>query len=568
MLKWILVLLLGVLVGIVWESPTAQYQLMKELSKVRLLVNTKASQYEPWQIMALSVGATILIYKMYLFLFREARLTLRERVKAAIFSFIRQLPVIKTKIDQELKSVSTLLRKDILSPKQGEIYHLSLPNKGLTQEEVMQELSQLDKLATADWKNGKVSGCAYNCNEELTKLCTEVFSRYSWSNPLHPDVFPEVRKMEAELIIWCVKIFNGGADACGCTTSGGTESILMAMKAYRELGYSKGIQYPEIICCTSTHSAFDKAAKYFQMKIVHVKSDPLTHKVNIKAMKRAISRNTVVLVGSAPQFPHGTIDPIGEIAKLARKYKVGLHVDCCLGGFILPFMDKAGFPIEPFDFRLPEVTSISADLHKYGYTPKGISVLLYSRRELRRFQFFVTTEWQGGIYASPTQAGSRPGSIIAASWACMMYMGIDGYVESTRKVVSTTRWIAAELEKIPNIHIVGIPTSCIVAFGSKDFDIYRLNSLLSKRGWRLNSLQFPPAVHLCVTVLHTHDGVAAKLISDVKEVVAEVMKNPSKKAEGAAAFYGTSQSVSDRSIIADVGTLFIETQLTAEPYQD
>lgn len=190
----------------------------------------------------------------------------------------------------------------------------------------------------------------------------------------------------------------------------------------------------------SAHAAFDKAGAYFDITIVHVPLDR-TMSADVRAMARAITSNTVAIVGSACGYPHGNIDPIEELGRLAQRRGVGLHVDCCLGGFLVPFMDEAGFPLPPFDFRVPGVTSISCDTHKYGFAPKGSSVLLYRHKSLRRFQYFVATDWCGGIYASPSINGSRPGALIAGTWAALMFMGRAGYVKSTRQIVETAKYI-------------------------------------------------------------------------------------------------------------------------------
>lgn len=287
--------------------------------------------------------------------------------------------------------------------------------------------------------------------------------------------------------------------------------------------------------------------------------------VDLKAMARAISSNTVVLVGSTPQFPHGIIDPIQDIAKLALKHNVGVHVDCCLGGFILPFMEKAGYQLDPFDFRVKGVTSISADTHKYGYTPKGTSVLMYSNKALRHNQYFMDPNWQGGIYATACMTGSRAGCLIAATWATLLYMGEEGYVQATRDIIETTKTIIKGLEDIPGIRIMGKPKAMIVAIDSADFNIFRLSPALRERGWHLNTLQLPASVHLCVTMVHTKEGVAKRFIKDVKECVAEMMQDPKAKAAGQAAFYGMAASIPDRSIVKELAAEFIDLMYKATP---
>lgn len=448
--------------------------------------------------------------------------------------------------------------------KEGMSYTKLLPAQGLSQKELLDKIREYETLSEVDWTKGKVSGAVYWGDEKLTDLLVKVYGEFAWSNPLHPDLFPGVRKMEAEVVRMTCALFNGGPDSCGTVTSGGTESILMACKAYRDMAHERGIKHPEIIAPVSVHAAFDKAAHYFGMKLIHIPLDKKTMKVDVKAMKRAISRNTAMLVCSAPQFPHGIMDPVIEVAKLAVKYNIPFHVDACLGGFLIVFMEKAGFKLEPFDFRVKGVTSISADTHKYGYAPKGSSVVLYSDKKFRHYQYFVAPDWQGGIYASPTIAGSRPGGIIAACWATMMYMGEKGYVEATKKVVETARKIKAGIRQIDGMFVFGDPEVSVVALGSDVFDIFRLSNALTSKGWNLNTLQFPSSIHICVTMLHTQPGVAEQFIGDVKREVAIIMKNPKEKTTGMGAIYGMAQSIPDRSMVAEISQGFLDCLYSTE----
>jgi sphinganine-1-phosphate aldolase len=265
-----------------------------------------------------------------------------------------------------------------------------------------------------------------------------------------------------------------------------------------------------------------------------------------------------MLAGSAPQFPHGVIDPIQAIAKLGVRYGIPVHVDSCLGGFLVPFMREAGFPLEPFDFEIDGVTSISADTHKYGYAPKGSSVVMYSNQKYRQFQYFVAPDWPGGIYASPSFSGSRAGAIIAACWATLMFMGHNGYVEATRKIITTTRYIESKLSTVPGVFVCGKAEVSVIAFGSKDFNIYRLSDALVHAGWNLNALQFPSSIHLCVTLVHTKPGIADRFIEDFKRCTAEIMKSPNAEVGGQAAMYGLAQSIPDRSIVSEIAAGFFD----------
>lgn len=529
---------------------------LQYLNQARNLVNGKYAGIEPVQLIASTVAATLVVVWLHMFLVQPESLV--SRIKKKLFRVIRKLPIIGALIQKHVNKARSDVAANLTFLKEAKNYVKTLPTKGLNQTDVMEKIKEYSTLGGVRWEDGKISGAVYSGEEELTKLLVKAYGEFAWTNPLHPDIFPGLRKMEAEVVRMCCALFHGGPNSCGTMTSGGTESILMACKAYREMAYDKGIKYPEILVPESAHAAFDKAANYFGLKIVHI---PLNKdmQVDVKAMKRAISKNTAMLVCSAPQFPHGSIDPIEEVAELALKYKIPFHVDACLGGFLIVFMEKAGFPLSTrFDFRVNGVTSISADTHKYGYAPKGSSVILYSEEKYRQYQFFVAPDWQGGIYASPTISGSRPGGIIAACWATMMHKGEDGYVDATRRIISTTRFIVSELQKIEGIVIIGKPEVSVIALGSNVFDIYQLSNMLAAREWNLTILQYPSSIHICITLLHTNRGVAELFVKTVQECVTEIMKNPKAKTTGLGAIYGMAQMIPDRNLISEISHVYLD----------
>ncbi|KAF4105800.1 sphingosine-1-phosphate lyase 1 [Onychostoma macrolepis] len=532
------------------------------IEEARRFVNSQCAGLEPWQIIAATLLSTLGAVWLKGLLFQQESLT--SRVKKQFFKIIRKIPFIGATIQNQLNKALDDMSVSLCTLKEGMSYTKLLPAQGLTHKELLEKIREYETLSEVDWAKGKVSGAVYWGDEKLTDLLVKVYGEFAWTNPLHPDLFPGVRKMEAEVVRMACALFNGGPDSCGTVTSGGTESILMACKAYRDMAHERGIKHPEIIAPVSVHAAFDKAAHYFGMKLIHIPLDKKTMKVDVKAMKRAISRNTAMLVCSTPQFPHGIMDPVVEVAKLAVKYNIPFHVDACLGGFLIVFMEKAGFKLDPFDFRVKGVTSISADTHKYGYAPKGSSVVLYSDKKFRHYQYFVAPDWQGGIYASPSIAGSRPGGIIAACWATMMYIGEKGYVEATKKVVETARKIKAGIRQIDGMFVFGDPEVSVVALGSDVFDIFRLSNALTSEGWNLNTLQFPSSIHICVTMLHTQPGVAEQFISDVKREVAIIMKNPKEKTTGMGAIYGMAQSIPDRSMVTEVSQGFLDCLYSTE----
>ncbi|XP_040033711.2 sphingosine-1-phosphate lyase 1 isoform X2 [Gasterosteus aculeatus] len=532
------------------------------LEEGRRQVNARCGDMEPWQIIGATVITTLGALWVKGFVFQKE--SLPSRIKKLCFRLIRKIPFVGANIQSQLNKALDDMSASLCTLKEGMSYTKQLPSKGLSQSQVLDKIREYETLNEVQWENGCVSGAVYWGDESLTNLLVKVYGDFAWSNPLHPDIFPGVRKMEAEVVRMACTLFHGGPTSCGTVTSGGTESILMACKAYRDMAYERGVTYPEILAPVSVHAAFDKAAHYFGMKLVHVALDKNTMQVDVTAMKRAINKNTAMLVCSTPQFPHGIMDPVEEVAKLAVRYNIPMHVDACLGGFLIVFMAKAGFPLAPFDFRVKGVTSISADTHKYGYAPKGSSVILYSDTKYRHYQYFVAPDWQGGIYASPSVAGSRPGGIIAACWATMMHMGEDGYVNATKKIVSTTRKIQKEINKIKGVFVFGEPKVSVVAIGSNDFDIFRLSNALTSKGWNLNTLQYPSSIHICCTVLHTQSGVADRFIRDVKEQVAIIMKNPKEKTTGMGAIYGMAQSIPDRSMVTEISRGFLDCLYSTE----
>ncbi|XP_017878105.1 sphingosine-1-phosphate lyase-like [Ceratina calcarata] len=521
------------------------------------LVNNYFQGDEPWKIVTITSTTILSSVWLWNFVFQEE--SLAERAKKQMFSLMNCIPAIRNKIDQELDNINETFKEEVLQRMKDVLFIVKLPEEGIKPKEIIEKVKQSIQLGSYDWKSGRVSGAIYRIDTDLLQLMGDIYSIASYTNPLHPDVFPGVCKMEAEVVKIACNLFHGGEDSCGTMTSGGTESILLACKAYRDYARQvKGIKKPEIVVPVTVHSAFDKAAQYLKIKVRIVPVNQSSYTVCIKSMERAITRNTIMLAGSTPNFPYGTMDNIEAISKLGVKYNIPVHVDACLGGFLLCFMPDAGFDVPPFDFRLPGVTSISADTHKYGYAPKGSSIILYRNKKLRHHQYTITTDWPGGIYGSPTVSGSRAGGIIASCWATLMYFGYNEYLESTKKIIETTKYIEQRLRKLDGIFIFGTPATSVIALGSNDFDIYKLSEALNEKGWNLNPLQFPCGVHLCVTYVHTQHGVADQFLSDVQTELSTILKNPEIPVEGRFAIYGMSQSIPDRSIVSDFAKCYLD----------
>lgn len=482
-----------------------------------------------------------------------------KRAKKALFKWSRKIPAVRKKIDEAMLERKEDFENEIRKSIGSVPYIVKLPFDGLSEAAILEKVDEHLSLGHYKWKEGRVSGAVYYYDPKLVEFTQTVYGKASYTNPLHPDIFPGVCKMEAEVIRMTANLFHGGASACGCMTTGGTESLIMACKAYRDFAaYERGVSKPNIVMPVTAHSGFDKAAQYLGLYVKTVKLDPKSYTVDLQAMEKAINGNTIMLVGSAPNFPYGTMDDIEGIAKLGVKYNIPVHVDACLGGFLIAFMRRAGYQLPPFDFSLEGVTSISADTHKYGFSPKGSSVILYSHPKYRKFQYTVTTDWPGGIYGSPSVNGSRAGGVIAATWATMLHFGEDGYTEATKSIVDTTRYIEIGLRKIKGLFLFGTPATSVIAFGSKEFDIFLLAGALSSLGWNLNNLQFPSGVHIAITFMHTKEGVADRFVTDVTEQVEIIMRNPEKPAEGRMAMYGLAQSLTDRSLVQDLTKEYLE----------
>ena len=432
-----------------------------------------------------------------------------------------------------------------------------LPETGRDKTEIISEMQALCAKEESKWKDGFVSGAVYHGDEDHIDFLNQVYMLNSQSNPLHTDVWPSTTKFEAEVVAMTAKMLNAQKadddpdsddEVCGVVSSGGTESILLAMKTYRDWARDmQGISKPEMIVPTTAHAAFDKASQYFNIKMKRIPVDA-GFKADIAKTKEAITDNTIVIVGSTPSFPHGVIDPIEELSEIARDNDIGFHTDACLGGFILPWANKLGYPVPPFDFSLPGVTSISVDTHKYGYAAKGSSVILYRSLELRRYQFYTTTDWPGGLYLSPTFAGSRAGALSATAWAAMVAIGEKGYLEIAKKILETGAKIKKGIGEIPELYVLGDPLWDI-AFGSDTVDIYKVMDYMGVLKWSLNGLQMPPAVHLCLTHRHTQPGLAEKFLQDLKSAVDQVKANPDKETDGVGRLYGMSAQIPIKGVM-------------------
>ncbi len=400
----------------------------------------------------------------------------------------------------------------------------TLPVEGRDRDEVLAELAEMAKSEDAFWETGRCSGTMYCGDHDHYDFMNQAFALFSHANILQRDMFPSATKLEAEIIAMTLDMLHAEAvtdgQPVGMVTTGGTGSILHSMLAYREQAReARGIAAPNIVKPETGHPAFDKACHLLGIELRKVAVDPMTAQVDVSAVAAAIDDSTAALIGSAPNYGYGTIDPVAELSDLALERGVGLHVDGCLGGFILPWGQELGYDIPLFDFRVPGVTSISADTHKYAYGLKGTSVLAFRDRALRDGQYFFLTDWTGGKYCSPGIEGSRSGGLLAATWAGMLAIGRNGYLAYAKQIFETAFSMQDVVRTHPELRIIGAPTFCF-SFTSDEFDIYHVNDAMRAKGWRFNGQQYPNAIHMAVTRPQTQPGVLDAFAADLTEAVA------------------------------------------------
>jgi len=367
-----------------------------------------------------------------------------------------------------------------------------------------------------DWRGGKAFSLVYNVDDhEHEDLIEQVALRYIHDNALNPFKYPSVLQMELDVIAMACQLLGTEPNA-GSLSSGGTESIFLAVQVARDHARAtRGIAEPQLLTPSTAHPAFAKAAKYLDLEhvLVPVGDDG---RADVAATEAAITERTGLIVGSAPCYPFGVIDPITDLAGLAMERGILFHTDACLGGWILPWWERLGEPVAPWDFRVPGVTSISADIHKYGYTFKGASTVLYKSRELLQHQFFWYDDWPGGLYASGTAAGTRSAAPIAGAWAAINHLGEDGYMRLTEIVRDTTRRMQAGIASIDGVRVSHDPDLSLFEIGSDTLDIGGIGDVMDDRGWNLDRQQ--GGLHLMLSPYHAR--IADEFLRDLADAAA------------------------------------------------
>jgi sphinganine-1-phosphate aldolase len=397
-----------------------------------------------------------------------------------------------------------------------------MPEAGQDWESLQAEMLELGK-GDADWRRARTAVYVFNAGEDVLRVAKEAYALYQSENALGPMAFPSLKRMESEVVDMGLGLLHAPEGACGNMTSGGTESILMAVKTCRDQARAAGRDTTGdvILMPASGHPAFDKAAHYLDLRTVRI---PVGEdlRADVAAMAEAIDEKTLMLVGSAPCFPYGVVDPIPELSALALERDLWLHVDACVGGYFAPFARMNGLPVPDFDFALPGVRSMSADLHKYGYAAKGASTVFHRSEEQRAFQLFTFDNWPAGGMVTPTAAGTRPGGAIAAAWAVMHYLGVAGYREKVRLVTDTREKLMRAIQETPGLHTYGDPILGLFAYGSDEVDPFAVWGELAKRGWFTGLITKPRGVHLMLSPAHAE--VADAYLSDLREALDVVRK--------------------------------------------
>jgi sphinganine-1-phosphate aldolase len=423
-----------------------------------------------------------------------------------------------------------------------------LPENGRARADVLRELRSF-AAGDPNYREGRLWSLVYYLDESFSAFLAEAYESFSSANGLNPTAFKSLKRFETDIIAATADLLHGTDDVCGVVTSGGTESCLLAVKTYRDLARAKRhITRPEMIVPVTAHVAWFKASEYFGVRLRLLPLDA-DLRADVSQLRQLVNRHTVMILGSAPEYPHGIIDPIEALGEIAQRHGIPLHVDACVGGFILPFMEMNGITLAHWDYRVPGVTSISADVHKYGFASKGASTITYRNLDYLKHQMFVCEDWPGGVFASPALLGTRPGGAYAAAWAAMQHFGVSGYRDLAARTIAAFDRLKTGVAAIPELRVFGDPSGPLLGYGSRvpDVNIYAVGDQMDARGWQINRLQRPEGLHAMVTAKHL-DSVDAYL-RDLRETVAVVKANPALARQGHAATYGLMAHIPLRGMV-------------------
>ncbi len=468
---------------------------------------------------------------------------IKDAAAAALALSTALVPAVRKLVAAETQKALDDIERDMLGEGDPDA-HLELPPRGLGVDVVESAAAAMVDAEMALSAGRKWAGVYHTAASELSELQGRVWSRFVCTNALYPQVNPSVRKFEAEIVQMTLGIVHGPeAGAVGLLASGGTEAVLLAALAYREDGRRRGIARPQIIASLSAHPAILKACQYFGIELVTAPFDAVSKKFTAPCVAPLLTSRTVAIYASAPTFCHGVVDDIPGLAELASSRGVGLHVDNCLGGYLLSFMSDAGLLSTPFDFAVPGVTTMSIDVHKYGFAPKGASVVAFRDPAMRAATLVPSTEGCEGLYVTPTLQGSRSGATIAAVWATLVHTGRDGYARYAREIAASFERLKAAVREMPRgVALCADADACNLPIcGDGSFDIYALATLLTKKGWGVFTGQKPPTC--TIPVGEQTAAQLDELIEDLREAVGYLLEHPETKPEGTAAVYGAAQTL-------------------------
>lgn len=373
------------------------------------------------------------------------------------------------------------------------------------------------------WREGRAWGFVYDAGHAVEEVARKAHALFMSDNGLDPTAFPSLLSLENDLVGMAAAHLDSPPGVVGSFTSGGTESIILAVKAARDWArtHRPDIERPAMVMPVTAHAAFHKAAHYLGVEAIVVPVDTETFAADVEAMAAAITDDTVLLVGSSPSYAHGCIDPIEEIGRLALERGLLFHVDACIGGFLLPYLRRLGEPVPDFGFTVPGVTSLSMDLHKYAYVPKGASIVLYRDAALRSHQMYACSTWTGYSVVNPTVQSTKSGGPLAAAWAVMNFLGDGGFERLASEVLQATKAIIAGVEAIDGLHILGRPEMTLLAIASDEVGIYHVVDEMKARGWYVQAQLArggsPPNLHL--TVAPNNVPLVEPLLADLRESV-------------------------------------------------
>jgi len=412
---------------------------------------------------------------------------------------------------------------------------MALANEGMATDKVLQALQERQG-NDVPWEEGRLFGLSFVADDTGRRLAEDAYRMYMWTNALDPMLFPSLMQFEKDVLSFAATHLGGDPESTvGSFTSGGTESVLLAVKTARDWAreHRPEVSRPKMILPNTAHPAFHKAAAYFGLEAVVTPVDPVTCQADVAAMREAIDDQTILLVASATSYAHGALDPVEAIAAIAQEHDLLCHVDGCIGGFLMPFWRELGVELPRFDFSVPGVTSMSMDFHKYAYAPKGASVVLYRSPELRRHQIFTHSAWPGYTMVNPVIQSSRSGGPLAATWALLQHYGHAGYLEIARTLKDATDRLIEGIRAIDGVYVMGTPAISLVGIGTEGINCFAVCDALSARGWHVHPGMgvdnLPASFHL--TIMPVHAPQIDAFLADLQAAVAEVRQNPSEGSE-------------------------------------